>query len=79
MYSSYGIAFDGKSQWKFGNDFDKNIVIFGVDNSSSTHTINSKKDFLVLGKGDTFGINGSLMHHEKGLVLISVSQIPNSP
>ena len=39
----------------------------------------AKKIFLVLGKGDTFGINGSLMHHEKGLVLTSVNQRPNYP
>ena len=39
----------------------------------------AKKIFLVLGKGDTFGINGSVMHHEKGLVLTSVNQRPNSP
>ena len=32
----------------------------GVDNNSSIHVDNHKNDFSVLGKGDTFGINGSL-------------------
>ena len=34
-------------------------MTFGVDNSSSSHIDNLKSDFLVLGEGDTFGINGS--------------------
>lgn len=33
----------------------KNGVIFGVENSSSSHTDNRKKDMLVLGKGPTDG------------------------
>ena len=34
------------------------VVIFGVDNSSSSHSDNRGNNFLVLGEGDTFGING---------------------
>ena len=33
-----GIAFDGKGSWSFGNDFARNVINFGVDNSSSYHT-----------------------------------------
>lgn len=33
----------------------KNGVIFGVENSSSSHTDNRKKDMLVLRKGPTDG------------------------
>ena len=33
--------------------------MFGIGNSSASHTDNLKNDFLILGKGDTFGINGS--------------------
>ena len=33
--------------------------MFGIDNSSTSHTDNLKNDFLILGEGDTFGINGS--------------------
>ena len=39
----------------------KNAVIFDVDNSLSSHAYNCKNNLFVLGigKGDTFGINGS--------------------
>ena len=39
MYSSYGIAFDGKGSWSF-NAFARIVIIFGVDNNSSSHTDN---------------------------------------
>ena len=42
-YSSYGIAFDGNGEWSFDNDYARNIVIFGVNNSSSYHADNHKK------------------------------------
>ena len=45
MYSGYGIAFDGKGLLSFGNDFARNVVIFDVDNSSSSHTDNCKNIF----------------------------------
>ena len=65
MYSGYGIAFDGKGEWSFGNDYARNLIIFGVYNSSSSHADNLKNNFLVLGEGDTFGINGSFGAPEK--------------
>ena len=34
-YSDYGIVFDGKGTWSFRNDFDRNVGISAVDNSSS--------------------------------------------
>ena len=46
VYSSYGITFDGKDEWSFGNDSDRNDVVFGVDNSSSSHTDSCKNDFF---------------------------------
>ena len=33
--------------------------MFGADNSSSSHAVNTQNNFLVLGEGDMFGINGS--------------------
>ena len=45
MYSGYAIAFDGTGLWIFGNDSAKNVVIFGVDNSSASHTDNCKNNF----------------------------------
>ena len=59
------MAFDGKGPWSFGNDFARNVTIFGIDNSSSSHTDNHKNDFLVLGEGDTSGTNGSFGAPEK--------------
>ena len=58
MYSGYGITFDGRGEWSF-NKYTTRNVIFGFDNSSSPHTDNLKNDFLILGEGPTFGINGS--------------------
>ena len=65
VYSGYGIAFDGKVSWSFGNDFARNVIIIGVDNSSSSHSDNQKNDFLILGEAGTFGINGSFGAPEK--------------
>ena len=65
VYSGYGIALDGKGEWNFGNDSAGDVIIFGVDNRSSSHTDNHKNNFLVLGQGDTFGINGSFCAPEK--------------
>ena len=77
MYSGYGITFDGKGSWSFGYEFAGNVTIFGVDNSSSSHTDNLKNVFLTLGKKDTFGINGSFGAPEKNLTLKSVKQRQN--
>ena len=57
-YSGQVIAFDRKGEWSFGNDPARNVIIFGVDNSSSSHTDNLKNDFLMLGDGPTFGVYG---------------------
>ena len=65
VYSAYGIAFDGKGEWSFGNDNAKNVIIFGVDVSSSSHADILNNISLVLGEGDTFGINGSFGAPEK--------------
>ena len=65
VYNGYGIAFDCAGLWNFDNEFAKNVVIFGVDNSSSSHTDNRKNNFFVLGKGPTYSINGSFSHQKK--------------
>ena len=41
----------------FGYGFARNVVIFGVDNTSSSHTDNQKNIFLALSEGQTEGIN----------------------
>ena len=59
MYSGYGIAFDSNGDWNFGKEFVRNGLIFGVSNSSSSHTDNCKNNCLILGEGDTLPINES--------------------
>ena len=53
------------------------LIIIGVDNSSSSNTDNRKTHFLILDKGDTFGLNGNLGAPEKSLILTLVNQRPN--
>ena len=65
MYSGCGIKFDSAGSWSFNNGITKNIIIFGVNNSSSSHADNHKNDFLVLGKGLTFGMNETFGSPEK--------------
>ena len=56
-YSGYGIGFDRRSSFSFpGGGFGQNVLIFGVDMSSSGHIDNKKKDILVLGKGPAQGL-----------------------
>ena len=59
-YSGYGIGFDRETSFSFGNEIGKNVIIFGVDMSSSTKIDNSKKDILILGKGRTQGLEHNL-------------------
>ena len=60
-YSGYGIGFDRRSSFSFlSGGFGQNVLIFGVDMSSSAHIDNKKKDILVLGKGPTQGLEHTL-------------------
>ena len=76
MYSGYGTTFDSAGAWSFGNDDARNVVIFRIDNNSSSHAHIHKKNVLVLSEGQTFGINGSF-GSVKGLLLILVKQRQN--
>ena len=49
MYSGYRITFDSAGSWSFDNDSARNVVIFGVDNSSSSHAENWKNNFFSAG------------------------------
>ena len=64
-YSRYGIGFDGKGEFSFGNVFGKNVIIFGADMSSSVHANNRKNNTLTLGKDFVQGINGTTIYAEK--------------
>ena len=59
VYTGYGIAFDEACSWNISNDFVRNVKLFGINNSSSSHTDIRKKKFLVLGEGRTYGSFGS--------------------
>ena len=51
-YSGYGNGFNRRSSFSFpGGGFGQNIIIFGVDMSSSPHIDNKKEDILILGRG----------------------------
>ena len=65
MYSGCGIIFDSAGSWSFNNDITRNVIIFGVDNSSSSHADNHNNNFLVLGEVLTVGMNGSFGSPEK--------------
>ena len=55
---------------KFGNVFATKLVMFGVNNSLSSHDDNRKNKFLLLDEGQTNYINRSVVTAEKILVLI---------
>ena len=60
-YSANGTGFDRRSSFSFpGGGFGQNVLIFGVDMSSSVHINNKKKDILVLRKGQTQGLEHTL-------------------
>ena len=64
-YSGYGIGFDRGSVYSVGNGFGRNVIIFGVDMSSSVHVDNKGKDILILGKGPTQGLGEHSLTAEK--------------
>ena len=60
-YSGYVIGFDRHGSFSFpGTGLGWNVIIFGVDMSSSTNIDNKKKDILILGKGPTQGLEHTL-------------------
>ena len=59
MYRDYGITSDGKGEWDFGNASARNVMIFDLDNSSSSHSDNGKNNFLVSGEVPSYDINRS--------------------
>ena len=60
-YFGYGIGFDRRSSFSFpGGGFGQNVLILVLDISSSSHINNKKKDILVLGKGQTIGLEHML-------------------
>ena len=65
LHSGCGTAFDCADLWSFDNGFDRNVAIFGVDNSLSNNSDNLKNDFLMLSEGPTSDIDDSVNIAEK--------------
>ena len=60
-YSGYGIGFDRHGFFSHpSGGTGRNVIIFGVDMSSSTKIDNKKKDILILDKGPTQGLEHTL-------------------
>ena len=60
-YSACGTGFDRLGSFSFpGTKLGKNVIIFGIDMSSSTKIDNRKKDIIIPGKGPTQGLEHSL-------------------
>ena len=74
MYGSYGITFDSAGSWSFNNETARNVIIFGVGNSSSPHSDNRNKILLVLRQGRTFGINRGFGSPKKKFSIKSFSK-----
>ena len=70
--SAYGIRFDIAGSWSFDIDSARNIMIFGVYNSLSSHAENSKNNFFQL-----LEFMEALVHQRKRLVLILVKRTQN--
>ena len=50
----------GKDFIQIGNKIGRNVIIFGVDMTSSAKIDNRKKDILILGKDPTQGLEHTL-------------------
>ena len=69
-----GIGFDRRSIFLFsGSGFSQDVLIFGVDMSSSAHVDNKKKDILVLEKGPTQGLEHTLTEEKNYSVNFTVT------
>ena len=65
-YAGYGIGFDsrGTSTHPSGGT-GVNVIVFGVDMSSSIHSTNRPKSILILGRSLTQGSEGTTLYAEK--------------
>ena len=64
-YSGYAIGFDSRSEFSLTDgSVGKNIIIFGVDISSSVHIDNKNKDILILNDGPKQGLDDTTLTAE---------------
>ena len=59
-YSGYGIGFNRKRFFSTDDEVGRNVIIFAVDMSSSSHIDSKKKYILILSKGATQGLEHTL-------------------
>ena len=65
-YYGYGIGFDGKGFFSHSSGgTGMNVIILGVDMSSSTKIDNKRKDILILGLGPTFELGENALSAEE--------------
>ena len=77
-YSGYGIGFDRRSSFSFtSGGFGQNVIMFGVDMSSSAHIDNKKKDMLILGKGPRQGLKHNLTAEKMYSINFTVTRKKN--
>ena len=66
VYSGYGISFDRTGQFTHSDGTQaRNVIILGVDLSTSNHNTNKKRNILVLGHGLIQKINSTTIYVEK--------------
>ena len=64
-YSSYGMGFDSRSQFSFTDEsMGKNVIIFGVDMSSSVHFDNKGKDIFIPCEDISQGLDDTILTAE---------------
>ena len=62
----YGICFDRESSFSFGNRIDaKNVIIFGVNTSNSSHSTSKTQNIYVLENEFVQGMNKTTIYPEK--------------
>ena len=65
VHRGCGITCHGAGSWSLGNDFARYVVNFCFDNSLSSHADDCQSNFLVIGKGPTYGVHESFVSPEK--------------
>ena len=66
-----------KGTQSFDSDQTRDVIVFRVNNNSSSHPDNRKNNFLVLSEKPSYGINESFSLHKKNLLLTLVRQRQN--
>ena len=73
-YFGYDIGLDGRGSFLHsGGSFGNNVIIFGVDMSSTVH-VDDKKKGLILGGGPTQGLSGTTITPENLLILLRLER-----